>query len=107
MLELERLLSRSGQCPWQNDTLPKIANGYHKSAVNLTLYTDGTAYGFYDIDCNGGFRLDTSIGGRITCLESGQWSQPLPNCICESVSSALVFLMVIVCQRWDCVWLAI
>ena len=88
-------VSRSGQCPWQNDTLPTVANGYRKTVDNLKLYSDGLAYGFYDIDCNGGFRLDANIGGRITCLDSGLWSQPLPSCICESVLSSVVFLTVI------------
>jgi hypothetical protein len=64
---------------------------------NVQLYSDGTAAGYYDISCNPGYALNTDIGGRITCLASGSWSQPLPQCNCmlfhfESDNNELVIL---------------
>jgi len=47
------------------------------------VYTNGFAQGYYDIECEPGYNLDPNIGGRITCLASGSWSQPLPVCICK------------------------
>ena len=62
--------------------MPTVTNGYRSNADNVKLYSDGTAEGYYDISCQSGYALDPDIGGRITCLASGSWSQPLPQCNC-------------------------
>lgn len=69
-----------GQCPWQNGALPSIENGYRSNVDHLTLYKKGLAYGYYDVECEAGYELDSNIGGRITCLTLGSWSSPLPQC---------------------------
>lgn len=51
--------------------------------ANLKTYSDDTAEGFYEVQCHAGYQLNEAIGGRIMCLESGEWSQPLPECICK------------------------
>jgi hypothetical protein len=87
----------SGRCPAIDGVLPTIPNGYRSNVDNVQLYSDGTAAGYYDISCEPGYALNTAIGGRITCLASGSWSQPLPQCNCmlfhfESDNNALVLL---------------
>jgi hypothetical protein len=71
-----------GRCPLINGGLPTIQNGYPSNLDNVNLYPDGTADGYYDVACNSGYALNTGIGRRITCLVSGSWSQPLPQCNC-------------------------
>ena len=51
--------------------------------TNLKMFSDDTAQGFFDVQCNSGYQLDETIGGRVMCLESGEWSQPLPECTCK------------------------
>jgi len=70
-----------GQCRWKDGALPTVENGYRSSVMNLKTYSDDTAEGFYEVQCHAGYRLNEAIGGRIMCLESGEWSQPLPECI--------------------------
>ena len=79
----------SGRCSWENDPLPSVFNAYRSNAENLRVFSNGQASGYYDIECNPGYALDASIGSRITCLESGQWSSPLPRCNCMSQSRTL------------------
>lgn len=74
----------SGRCLWENDPLPSVSNSYRSNADNLRVFSNGQASGYYDIDCDPGYALDSTIGARITCLESGQWSSPLPKCNCMS-----------------------
>ena len=72
----------SGRCLWENDPLPSVSNAYRSNTDNLRVFSNGQASGYYDIQCDPGYALDSSIGARITCLESGQWSSPLPRCNC-------------------------
>ncbi|CAF3646576.1 unnamed protein product [Adineta steineri] len=69
-----------GQCAWQDNAFPIIPYSYMFNADNLTLYTYGLAYGYYDIGCERGYAPDPTFGTRITCLSSGSWSMPLPIC---------------------------
>ncbi len=71
-----------GRCPLIDGGLPKISNGYRSNVANVNLYSDNTAEGYYDVSCEPGYALNTDIGGRITCLSSDAWSQPLPQCNC-------------------------
>jgi hypothetical protein len=72
-----------GRCPAIDGALPTVPNGYRSNVDNVNLYSDGTADGYYDVSCNPGYALNTDIGGRITCLSSDAWSQPLPQCNCR------------------------
>lgn len=62
-----------------------MENGYRLSVTNLKLYSDDTAEGYYEIGCHSGYRLNEAFGGRIICLESGEWSEPRPECICKFI----------------------
>ena len=77
------------RCPWTNGALPTVDNGYRSSVANLRAFSDGFATGYYDIACDLGYTLDPEIGSRISCLETGQWSSPLPKCVCKFLQSGL------------------
>lgn len=83
----------TGRCPLSNGELPKIENGYRSNIDNIKVYSSGVAEGFYDVSCSSGYELDSSIGGRITCLTSNSWSSPLPQCKCMSKEKNFI------CQR--------
>ena len=77
-----------GQCPLQEGALPTVLNSHRSNVDNVKLSSEGTAFGYYDIECDPGFTLDPTIGGRISCFETGQWSNPLPQCVSTSKASA-------------------
>ena len=72
-----------GRCPLKDNALPTIPNSYRSNVDNIKVYSDGFAEGYYDIDCNAGYALDSTSNERITCLPSGSWSEPLPQCKCR------------------------
>ena len=69
-----------GGCPLINGVLPTVSNSYPSNVNNIRFDSDGTILGYYDLVCVSGYSLDTNIGGRITCLTTNSWSQPLPQC---------------------------
>jgi hypothetical protein len=74
----------SGQCQWMNDKMPSVANSRRANVEKLRLFDNDTATGYFDIECQTGYAPDEqSSNMRITCLESGSWSTPLPKCNCQ------------------------
>ncbi len=72
-----------GRCPAINGGLPTVLNAYISNVDNVKQYDDGTVEGYYDVTCNPGYTTTSGISGRITCLDSNTWSQPLPQCNCR------------------------
>ncbi|CAM2719669.1 unnamed protein product [Rotaria socialis] len=84
---VESIQGISGPCSWTDDLLT-VPNSHKSNTTNLKVFTNGNAYGYYDIECDPGYELDPTIGGRITCLQSGNWSKPLP--VCRSMGACLM-----------------
>jgi hypothetical protein len=59
-----------------------VPNAYLSNVNNVKLYADGSAEGYYDIQCRTGYALNPNIGGRIACVAWNTWSHPLPQCNC-------------------------
>lgn len=81
--------------------MPTVENGFHSDLTNLKTYADDTAEGFFEVQCNSGYQLDETIGGRVMCLESGDWSQPLPECTCKFSRPPLPSLNVFLPRRFE------
>ncbi|CAF3828691.1 unnamed protein product [Rotaria magnacalcarata] len=84
---VESIQGISGPCSWKDDLLT-VPNSHKSNTTNLKVFTNGNAYGYYDIECNQGYKLDPTVGARITCLQSGNWSKPLP--VCRSMGACLM-----------------
>jgi hypothetical protein len=82
LFETNSALVYLGQCLGGPDSIPSVLHGHVSDVSNLN-FTNGAAYGYYVIQCDTGYGLDPDIGESIACLDSGSWSDPLPQCNCK------------------------